>query len=212
MSKKTRTVLFGIYIVAIFSMITSATLAYFTYVEVSSVSPEIKTTTATIMDMLVFDVENNIYIHASSDNFAQGMDSLSSETNATASLQITGNEGAEKVYEYNIILDITDNEFVYSTSNNTPELLVKVTDPEGNEVIQIPGLNYVSSNGFSGFDITTALGSFNLVSNYEIATASQVTQTWNVEVIFVNLNTNQDINTGKSFGGILKMETVDSNG
>ena len=37
----------------------------------------------------------------------------------------------------------------------------------------------------SGFDITTALGSFNLVSNYEIATASHVTQTWNVEVILL---------------------------
>ena len=56
----------------------------------------------------------------------------------------------------------------------------------------------------NGFDITTRTGGFLLVPDYEIsATDTQTVQDWNVEVTLVNLDSDQNANTGKSLTGKL---------
>ena len=210
MNKKTKKVIFAIYIITLFAIITSASFAYFTYLQVSNVSPRVEATTATITDWLMFDVGKPITIYANDENFAQGMPSISDATPASATLQVTSSDNTSKTYFYNIILDINRNDFVYSTSNETPELLIKVTDPDGNEVREIQGLEYVESNGYTGFDITTASGHFNLASHQEITTSTQVTQNWQIEIIFINLSTNQDVNMDKSFSGEIRMVSVNA--
>ena len=114
----------------------------------------------------------------------------------------------EKRYNYNIKLSIESNNLVYSTPNNTPELLIKVHDPNGIELTHIEGLNYVTSNGYSGFDVTTVTGDYYIANNYEIKTSDEVRQTWNIELIFINLETNQDVNTAKDFNAKLEMESI----
>ena len=58
--------------------------------------------------------------------------------------------------KYNIFFIIDDNDFVYSTVDGQAELLLKITDPNGNEVEDITGLKKVEN----GFDITTRTGGF----------------------------------------------------
>ena len=55
-----------------------------------------------------------------------------------------------------------------------------------------------------GFDITTRTGGFLLVPDYEIsATTVQTIQDWLIEVTFVNLDSDQNANTGKTLTGKL---------
>ena len=74
---------------------------------------------------------------------------------------------------------IEDNDFEYSTENQTPELLLKVVDPNGNEVKNIDGLVYYEN----GFDITTRTGGFLLVPDYIISADETPTiQDWLIEM------------------------------
>lgn len=207
MNKKTKRILLSIYIIALFSIITSSTMAFFTYIQVSDVSPRVNSTTAVVTDWLLFNTEP-IYIRADATNFGEDMGSLIEDATATATLRVENNEGLEKRYNYNIKLSIESNNLVYSTPNNTPELLIKVHDPNGIELTHIEGLNYVTSNGYSGFDVTTVTGDYYIANNYEIKTSDEVRQTWNIELIFINLETNQDVNTAKDFNAKLEMESI----
>ena len=207
MNRKTKRILLSIYIIALFSIITSSTMAFFTYIKVSDVSPRVDSTTAVVTDWLLFNTEP-IYIRADATNFGEDMGSLIEDAKATATLRVENNEGVEKRYNYNIRLNIESNNLVYSTSNKTPELLIKVYDPNGKEITNIAGLNYVTSNDFSGFDITTVTGDYYIANNYEIKTSDYVAHTWNIEVILVNLDTNQDVNMAKDFNAKLIMESM----
>ncbi len=212
MNRKTKTTLLIIYILAIFSMVTSATMAYFTYIKVSNVSPIINTNTATIMDWLIFDVGKPVYILANDANFGKDMGSITSSMQASATLKVESAESVTKTYYYNLKLEIPSNEFIYTTEDQQAELLIKVTDPTGKELTEIPGLEYVESQGYQGFDITTKNGDFYIAENYKISTNTIVEHKWQVEIILVNLDTNQYMNIGNDFNGVLKMESVKGNG
>ena len=97
------------------------------------------------------------------------------------------------------MLNITNNNFVYTTDDNQTELFLSVTDPEGNPVTSISGLTPVTIDGVQGFDITTKAGLITIANNYEITTTSTTTQEWNITVTFVNLDSDQQANTEKSF-------------
>ena len=99
---------------------------------------------------------------------------------------------------------------IYTTSDSKPEIILTVTDPEGNPVTSIDGLTYVpnvqtttsdgSTQTVSGFDITTAKGLFAVASNYSITANSTIptTQNWNFTATFINLDSDQQGNTDKS--------------
>ena len=82
----------------------------------------------------------------------------------------------------------------------TPELLLTITNPNNQALTSISGLTYTTVNGVSGFDITTQRGLIQIASNYSITSNSSSTatnQTWTFTVTFVNLNSDQQLNTGK---------------
>ena len=108
---------------------------------------------------------------------------------------------------YYLYLNITSNDFIYTVDENTPELILTITDPEGNPVTSISGLSYKEnvtttvtggeSQIINGFDITTQTGLITIADNYEItATNTSTTQEW---VTLVNLDSDQEENTGKTF-------------
>ena len=59
------------------------------------------------------------------------------------------------------------NDFEYTTPEQTPELILQVTDVNKDEVTDIPGLIY--NEELKGFDITMAVGSFIVANNKEIS-------------------------------------------
>ncbi len=90
------------------------------------------------------------------------------------------------------------------------EILLKVIDPDGSEVTNISSLTRKTSgsgaNEVTGFDITESTGLITIADNYEITSTGTVTQEWQIEVIFANLDSDQNANTGKSFSATLMIQ------
>ena len=82
---------------------------------------------------------------------------------------------------------------------NTPELILTITDPDGTELQTLSGYKYVEVGEVSGFDITTVNDVIKIAENYEITSTGTETQTWNITVTFVNLDSDQEGNTNKTF-------------
>ena len=133
------------------------------------------------------------------------------------------NNNIDKTYYLNLIIE--NNTFVYSTSNNKPELLLRVSkkstgDSDFNLVNTLPdGTNTVTitnraGNQVTGFDITTKTGIIN-IANPEIITASTDANgvehpskdEWKIELIFVNYNESQNGNAGKKFKSNIELGT-----
>lgn len=195
-NKQTITMLIAVLTLLIF--IIGSTYAYFTAQNPGQVSSDVNIMTNTT-DRLSFSFGDVINIYATEENFAEGMPNLSDSTTATAAL--TANNYTNSVTtRYNIYLIIEDNDFEYTTETQTPELLLKVIDPNGNEVKNINGLVYYED----GFDITTRTGGFLLVPDYIIsANETPTVQDWIIEITFVNLDTDQNANTNKTLTGKL---------
>ena len=108
-------------------------------------------------------------------------------------------------------LNISNNTFTYTQNENTPELLLTITDVSGNAITSITGLTYKTvidgkGTSVSGFDITTKSGLLTLFDNREITASPTKTEEWNVTVTFVNYNVNQTGNAGKSFNAKLMIQ------
>ena len=191
-------------VVTLLLCVIGATLAYFQAQGGVSVQASVNVTTNTT-DNLSFLVGNPISFSITQDNFGLGMGNRSGSTTATATL--TANNATNTATEnYYIYLDISNNSFVYTTDTNQAEMLLRVIDPTGAEVTSIDGLTQVTSGEVTGFDITTSTGLITIADNYEITATPQATQEWTVEIVFVNLDTDQQENTGKTFSAELLIQ------
>ena len=184
-------------VITLIAVIAGATYAYFQAQGGGAGSTDVNVKTATT-DNLSFQVGSGISISASQEDFGQGMPNKSGST--TASAILTANNATNTATRnYYIYLDITSNEFVYTTDGREAELLLKVTSPTG-EVTTINGLDaQVTSGSVTGFDITTASGLIKIADNYEITANPSKTDEWMIEIILVNLDSDQNANTGKTF-------------
>ena len=202
--KRNAVLLTVIAVVTLLLCVIGATLAYFQAQGGVSVQANVNVTTNTT-DNLSFLVGNPISFSITQDNFGLGMGNRSGSTTATATL--TANNATNTATEnYYIYLDISNNSFVYTTDTNQAEMLLRVIDPTGAEVTSIDGLTQVTSGEVTGFDITTSTGLITIADNYEITATPQATQEWTVEIVFVNLDTDQQANTGKTFSAELLIQ------
>ena len=189
-------------VVLLIVVVVGATYAFFVAQGGGSSNTNVNVQTNTT-DNLSFSVGDAISITANQDNFAQGLGNQAGSTTASATLT-ANNATNTATRNYYLYLNITSNDFEYTVDNDTPELILTVTDPNGSPVENISGLDYVTvgegDNQVSGFDITTASELITLASNYEItATTDPEIQEWTITVTFVNLETDQVGNAGKTF-------------
>ena len=209
-NKKKITILTIIAVITLIAVVVGATYAYFQSQGGTSSNTNVNVQTSTT-DNLSFQIGESISITANQEDFGQGMPNKSGSTTASATLTANNatNSAARNYYVY---LDITNNDFVYTTDDNQAELLLKVTGPEG-EVTEIPGLTRKISGNETGFDITSYDRLIAIVDNYEITSTGTTTQDWTVEVIFVNLDSDQNANTGKTFNAnlIIQEEEIVTN-
>lgn len=208
MNKKWKRILMTVYVLVLILMLSTATFAYFSMIQVTTLSPQVQAESA-VTDWLIFSTGDPINIEASEENFGEDMGDISGRTYGGALLQVS-DSSKEVSYNYNVILNIVENEFVYTTPTEEAELLLKVTDPDGVEVTNIPGLVYkevTNGNGevLRGFDITTEVGNYYIANNYEITSNLQTQHIWNVEVILVNLDSDQNANAGKVVDAYLEV-------
>ena len=200
-NKKKSITLMVVAIITLLALIIGATYAYFQATSNTGSGTDVNVLTAT-GDLLTFKIDKDINISVSQSDFKKGTGNKSDSTKASAILTASNSKNIESSSDrYNIYFIIEANDFIYTTDNATAEILLNVTDPNGNKVENITGLVHTDK----GFDITTRTGGFLLVPDYDITATrgNTTTQDWKVEVTLVNLDTDQNKNTGKTLSGKL---------
>ena len=196
-------------IIALALTLVAATYAYFAAQTGEGAQTDIKINANTV-DTFTFEAGSALNVSLDQDNFASGKGNQTGTTFAKAML--TANNKTNIATEhYYLYLNISNNIFTYSIDNNTPEILLSVKDGSNNEITALTGLTYkkvTDGKGASikGFDITTKTGLVTILNNREITTTSTKTEEWNVTVTFVNYNSNQAGNAGKSFSAKLMIQ------
>ena len=205
MNNKKNFVLMVIGTITLIVVTLGATYAYFTAQGGGTGNINVNATTNTT-DNLSFQIGEAISLTANQEDFASGMGNKSGETYARAILT-ANNATNTATRNYYVYLNITNNDFEYTTEDEQGEILLKVTAPDGIEVTTLSGLTRKTSgsgeNEVTGFDITTQTGLIALADNYEITSTGTETQEWKIEVVFVNLDSDQNANTGKAFNATL---------
>ncbi len=223
-NKKKDIIYLIIAIVTLISLVIGATYAYLQSQVKNGTNASVNITSGTT-DHLVFATEGNITINASADNFKENGQDLSKT--ATASAILTANNTNHIANDtYNVYLDITSNNLEYSsykkdtdtkiylkkedkeqditngildTYTPIPELYLKVEGPESfNKIIK--GL----IKDDNGYDITEKRGLITIAEDVPISTTAPegiTTDTWTITIVFKNLKTNQQLNTGKELKG-----------
>ena len=192
------------FIIAIFSV----TYAYFENQTGGTAKGNASVETDSI-DILNFNVSNDISLTINQFNFGVGAGNLSDSATATASLKANNTTNTAN-YTYYVYFKINSNGFTYTTDDQKPEILLTITNPADQAVTSIEGLTYKSnvttttSSGtqtVSGFDITNKTGTFAIASSYPITSNSSTsftTQNWTITATFINLDTDQQANAGKN--------------
>ena len=197
-------------IIALALTLVTATYAYFMAQTGEGKSTDIKINASTV-DTFTFEAGSALNLSLNQENFASGKGNQTGTTFAKAMLTANNktNTATEHYYMY---LNISENTFTYTQDANTPEILLTIKDASGNEIKSITGLTYKTNvtdgkgASISGFDITTKSGVITLFDNREITTTSSKTEQWNITVTFVNYNSNQAGNAGKSFSAKLMIQ------
>ena len=198
-------------VIAIF-VVVSATFAFFQSQLQGSEEGNINIISETT-DRLNFDISDEINLNINQFNFGVGAGNLNRSATGTATL-LANSSNKTANYTYYVYFKINSNDFVYTTSDSKPEIILTITNPSGQEVTSIEGLNYVTATGadgnqVKGFDITTASGLFAVAENYAISSNSSTTPTtqeWSFKATFINLDSDQQNNTGKNMDAKIIMQ------
>ena len=208
-NKKQAIILSVIASIVLLVLIVGATYAYFQASGGTGTSANLRVTTYTT-DVFNFEVGNDILIYADATSFASGKGNASGSTFAKAIL--TANNKTNTATEhYYLYLNISNNTFLYTQNENTPELLLTVTDVGGNAVTDITSLTYKTVTdgkgaSISGYDITNKSGVITLFNNKEITASPTKTDEWNITVTLVNYDKDQSNNMGKKFNAKLMIQ------
>ena len=211
MEKKKPIILSVIALLALVALVVGATFAYFQAQVGEGKSADIVVKTYTV-DTFTFSTGSQISLNLDQDNFASGKGNITGSTYASATL--TANNKTNTATEhYYLYLNIENNTFTYSINENTPEIIMTITDNAGTEVTDITGLTHTSvtdANGtqVSGYDITNKNGLITLFNNREITTTSSKEERWNIKVTFVNYDASQNANAGKSMSAKVMIQKV----
>ncbi len=196
-------------IIALALTLVAATYAYFVAQTGEGAQTDVKINANTV-DTFTFEVGSALNLSLNQENFASGKGNQTGTTFAKAMLS-ANNKTNTATEHYYLYLNISNNTFTYSIDNNTPEILLSIKDGSNNEITTLTGLTYktvTDGKGASikGFDITNKKGLITILNNREITTTSTKTEEWNVTVTFVNYNSNQAGNAGKSFNAKLMIQ------
>ena len=187
-------------VIASLLIVISVSFAYFIVQIGKDASVDVNVNTDDLDD-LKFEVSKDISLSADQFNFASGKGDLSDNAIAKASLKANSTKNTA-TYNYYVYFNILKNNYIYTTSDNKPEIVLTITNPNGAEVTSVDGLDYVSVTNASGdtikgFDITTSKGLINIAQNFKITSNSStnyITQEWTFKVTFVNLDSDQSKN------------------
>ena len=198
-SNKLLSILSVLIIGVFFILIARVTYAYLAPV-FNSAKTDVMGSSDTVDDFK-FELGDPLKIDATPTTLKENGTNYVTSTTAKALLKANSTKKTA-TYNYYVYLQIASNTFTYS-DGSTPEIILTVTNPNGEEVTSIEGLTYGTFNGVSGFDITTKKGLFNIANSYEItsnSSTSYTTQSWTIKITYLNLSIDQSANFGNSMG------------
>ena len=209
MKNKKTLILSVIASLALLALILGATYAYFQTSGTTGTNTDVKVTTHTT-DVFNFEVGNDISIYADATTFASGKGNATGNTFAKAILT-ANNKTNTSTMNYYLYLNISKNLFNYTQNEETPELLLTITDANGNSITDITSLTYKTvTDGkgaiISGYDITNKNGVITLFDNKSITANPAKTDKWNITITLVNYNVDQTNNMGKNFNAKLMIQ------
>ena len=199
---------FIIIVVALLLLTIGVTFAYFVAQTGAGASANANITADTVDDLKFSVSKENLSLNINQFNFASGSGNITDTVTATASLKANNTKNTA-TYNYYVYFQIESNNYVYTTTDKKPEIVLSITGPNG-EITSIDGLTYVSATNadgtvVKGFDITTLGNSITRIANaFEISSTSSTNYTnqdWVFKVSFINLDTNQVDNEGKNLTG-----------
>ena len=180
-----------------FILVTRITYAYLAPV-INDAQTNVVGSTDTVDDFK-FELGNPLKINATPTTLKENGSNYTTNTTAKALLKANSTKKTA-TFNYYVYFQIKSNTFTYS-DGSTPEIILTVTNPNGDEITSIEGLTYGTFNGVSGFDITTKKGLFNIANNHEITSNSSTTyttQSWTIKITYLNLSIDQSTNFGNS--------------
>ena len=199
---------FIIIAVALLVLSIGITFAYFIAKTGPGSSANANVTTGTVDDLKFNVSKENISLNINQFNFASGSGNITDTVTATASLKANSTKNTA-TYNYYVYFQIESNNYMYTTANKKPEIVLSITGPNG-EITNVDGLKYVSATNadgtvVKGFDITEQRTSvIKIADSFEISSTSSTNYTnqdWIFKVSFINLDTNQADNEGKNLTG-----------
>ena len=199
---------FIIIVVALLVLSIGITFAYFIAKTGPGSSANANVTTGTVDDLKFNVSKENISLNINQFNFASGSGNITDTVTATASLKANSTKNTA-TYNYYVYFQIESNNYMYTTADKKPEIVLSITGPNG-EITSVDGLKYVTATNadgtvVKGFDITTLGNSITRIANaFEISSTSSTNYTnqdWVFKVSFINLDTNQADNEGKTLTG-----------
>ena len=180
-----------------FILVTRITYAYLAPV-INDAQTNVVGSTDTVDDFK-FELGNPLKINATPTTLKENGSNYTTSTTAKALLKANSTKKTA-TFNYYVYFQIKSNTFTYS-DGSTPEIILTVTNPNGDEITSIDGLTYGTFNGVSGFDVTTKKGLFNIANSYEITSNSSTTyttQSWKIKITYLNLSIDQSTNFGNS--------------
>ena len=198
-SNKVLSVLSVLIIGLLFILVARVTYAFLAPV-INESQTNVVGTTDTVDDFK-FELGDALKLDASPTTLKENGSNYTTRTTAKALLKANSTKKTA-TFNYYVYFQIKSNTFTYS-DGSTPEIILTVTSPNGDEITSIDGLTYGTFNGVSGFDITTKKGLFNIANNHEITSNSSTaytTQSWTIKITYLNLSIDQSANFGNSMG------------
>ena len=196
-SNKVLSVLSVLIIGLLFILVARVTYAFLAPV-INKAQTNVVGTTDTVDDFK-FELGDALKLDASPTTLKENGSNYTTRTTAKALLKANSTKNTA-TFNYYVYFQIKSNTFTYS-DGSTPEIILTVTDPNGDEITSIDGLTYGTFNGVSGFDVTTKKGLFNIANNHEITSNSSTTyttQSWTIKITYLNLSIDQSANFGNS--------------
>lgn len=211
MENKKNTILLTVIAVAtLLVAVVGATFAYFTATGGAAASKQVNVITGTAASSS-FAIDGAINIYADATNFAENQPNRTGSSNGTvtftAPTQPEGStplEAKDLQFCYSVSLNITGNDFVYTTEAETPELTLDVTK-DTTSVVTAMDITTKKEN----IQIPTEAGKTTYIHKITATPGQTVTEKWKTTVTLVNLDSDQNKNTGKNLAGVLQFTHVD---
>ena len=221
MENRKNTILLTVIAVAtLLVAVVGATFAYFTAQGGQGVQTPVDVTTSNTSNGS-FVTNGSINITANQEDFYEGAGNRTGR--ATATVTYTASDTAASNFCYTVGLQVTSNNFEYTTDpTNTPELTftarksANAADTELEEgspaTTLIDAQDITTTAGTTLIQVPTEADGDTYIHQISAGQGATVRDQWDFTVVFVNLDSDQNANTGKSFDGQIKFDQVECGG